>query len=195
MLTLPPEVIALVESGRFAIRHLLRVDLDGGSEGLWNGSYPLIVSDVTYAPLAGNMVVEEVPGSVNLDAERVQVRVSGLSPAVTGVLDGVAWHQRPTVLSVAFMNEAGSAVHVLPRFSGFLDHLTISDVADGVCEIVVEVESNNRGLYRSSTRVRSDNDQRRVSATDGFFKYATAAAIDVQIPWGRKGEQYPVRPK
>jgi hypothetical protein len=193
MLSLPDPVIALLNSGRFAIRHLLRVDLDTGSEGIWNGAYALEVESVTYAPLAGNLTVDTVPGSIDLDAERVEVRIAGLLPAVTDILDGVAWHQRPAVLSLAFMNDAGEAIHVMPRFSGFLDHLTISDAADGFSEIAVEIESNNRGLYRSSTRLRSDNDQRRVSSGDGFFKYATAAATDVSIPWGRKGAQYPVR--
>lgn len=195
MLSLPSEVITLLNSGRFAIRHLLRVDLDDGAQGAWNGAYELEVEGVTYMPLAGNMSIEEVPGSVELDAERVKIGIGGLLPAITEIVEGVGWHQRPAVLSLAFVNDASEVIHVLPRFSGFLDHVTIADAADGLSEISVEIESNNRGLYRSSTRVRSDNDQRRVSASDGFFKYATAAAIDAQIPWGRKGEQYPVRRK
>jgi len=195
MLTLPSEVIDLLNDGRFTIRHLLRVDLDEGSEGIWNGAYLLEVEEITYTPLAGNMAIDEVPGSIDLDAERVQVQLSGLLSAVTGLFEGVSWSQRPAVLSLAFLNDAGAVIHVLPRFSGFLDRMTISDAADGLCDVTVEIESNNRGLYRSSTRLRSDNDQRRVSASDGFFKYATAAATDTEIPWGRKGAQYPVKPK
>lgn len=195
MLSLPPEIVSLVETGRFAIRHLLRIDLDGGSEGLWNGAYEVTVAGVPYAPLAGNLIIDEIPSTSELDAERVQIRVPGLLPAVTDALGGVAWHQRPAVLSVAILNDAGEVAHVIPRFSGFLDRMTESDQADGLVEIAVEIESNNRGLYRSSTRLRADSDQRQVSATDGFYKYATAVAIDTQIPWGRKGEQYPVRPK
>lgn len=194
MLSLPSDVIALLNSGRFSLRYLVRIDLASGSRGVWNGEYDLLLSGVTYEGLSGNLAIEDIPGSIGLDADRALVRISGLAPEVHAMLDGIAWHQRPAVLSLAFLN-AGAVIHAIPRFSGFADRLTISDAADGTSEIAIEIESNNRGLYRSSQRSRGDNDQRRVSATDGFFKYATASAIDVQIPWGRKGEQYPVRPR
>lgn len=195
MLSLPSDVITLLNSGRFRLRYLVRIDLASGSRGVWNGEYDVVLSGVTYEGLAGNLTIEEIPGSIGLDADRALVRISGLASEAHAMMDGNAWHQRPAVLSLAFLNDAGSVIHAVPRFSGFADRASVSDAADGTSEIAIEIESNNRGLYRSSQRSRSDSDQRRVSATDGFFKYATASAVDVQIPWGRKGDQYPVRPR
>lgn len=195
MLTLPMEVSEALASGRFSVRHMLRVDFEGGAEGIWNGDYSVEVEGVTYAPLAGNMIADEVPSSDKLDADRLEVRLAGLIPAAAQMLEGVEWHQRPAVFSIAFLNDAGAIIHVLPRFSGFLDAAPTSDAVDDMLVIALQIESNNRGLYRNSQRVRSDSDQRSVSGSDGFFKYATAVATDPNIVWGRKGEQYPVRPK
>lgn len=195
MITLPGDVITLLNSGRFKIRYMLRAHLDDGVQGIWNGAYPLVISEVTYAPLAGNMVIPPIDSTTEMDAEVLEVRLSGLSPAVRDVLDGLGWHQRPAVLLLAFCNDAGSVTHAIPRFSGFMDSITITDAVDDTSEISLMIESNNRGLYRSSTRLASDADQRAVSANDGFFKYRAAANTDVQMYWGRKGEQYPVRPK
>jgi len=193
MLSIPTEVQAILASGRFSVRYMLRFDLDAGSQGMWSGTYDVTVEGVIYRALAGNIAIEAIPGSLALDADQLQVGLGGLLPDVTSVLSGIAWHQRPAVMSIAFLNDAGEIIFVLPRFSGFLDSITISDAADGLAEIRATIESNNRALSRSTGRTRSDADQRSVSSTDEFFKYATAANTDTQITWGRKGAQYPVR--
>lgn len=193
MLTLPSEVITLLNAGRISLRWLVRFDLDEGSQGLWNGTYPVEVDSVTYAPTAGNMVLDALDASSALDADQLKITVSGLQSAVTSILDGVAWHQRPVTVYLAFLSDAGAIIHSVARFSGFLDSIAIQDSKDGLATIEALIESNNRELNRSSGRVRSDADQRGVSSGDGFFKYATAANTDTQIAWGRKGPQYPVK--
>lgn len=195
MLTLPSDVVTLINAGRFSLRWLLRIDLDGGPEGLWNDAYSLTVDEVDYAPTAGNMQIEPVEMSSDLDADQIKVTLSGLQSAVTSVLDGIDWHQRPATLYLAFLKDDGSVLHTLPRFSGFLDAITIQDSANGLATIEAMIESNNRELSRSAGRTRSDADQRMIDGEDGFFKYATAANTDVEISWGRGGPQYPVRPR
>lgn len=193
MLSLPSEVIDRLNSGRFSIRRMIRFDLDAGSEGIWNDTYTVLDEDeVNYAPLAGNMEFDPVPASSALAADFLRVRVSGLSPAVHDFIDGTAWHQRPATYFVAFLDEAGEIIHMIPRFSGFVDTAPVQDQADGTCVLTINIESNNRQLSRSSDCVRSDSDQRKRSATDGFYKYTGTANTDVQINWGRKGPQYPV---
>lgn len=195
MLTLPSEIATLLNAGRYSMRSMLRVDLDAGAEGLWTGTYAVTLDEVVYAPTAGNMVIEPVEVSSGLDADQLKITISGLQTAVTSVLDGVAWHQRPATVYLAFLNDAETVVHAMPSFSGFLDVLTVQDAADANATIEAILESNNRELSRSYGRVRSDADQRSVSTGDGFFKYVTAANTDVEINWGRSGAQYPVRPK
>ena len=195
MLTLPSGILDKLDEGRIALRWLVRFDLDGGSEGLWNDTYSVEVDSVTYAPTAGNMQFDPLEASSDLDADQLRITVAGLLPSVTGILSGVAWHQRPVTVYRGFLTDAGAVEHTVAVFSGFLDSLVIQDADDGFSTIDAIVESNNRELNRTTGRSRSDADQRGVSASDGFFKYAASANTDVQINWGRKGPQYPVRPK
>lgn len=195
MLTLPTGIQDLLDEGRYAIRYMILVEKDGGDEGVWNGAYSLSSGGVIYTPLAGNMVISEVPASSNLDSDRVKVDVTHLLPAVAGILDNDDWHQRPCTLFLAFLDDGGEVQHVMARFSGFLDTAEITDVADDLCTLSISIESNARELSRASGRTRNDADQRRVSATDGFFKHAANANSDANIYWGRKGPQYPTTAK
>lgn len=193
MLTLPTDVLTLLDEGRFSVRYLVRFDLDGGAAGVWNDTYSLSYSGVTYAPLAGNLIFDGVPGSAELSSENVRITVTHLLSAVTTVIAGEDWHQRACTLYVAFMNDDGSVLHVEPFFSGFLDDASISDAANDLNTLGLFIESNNRELNRATGRTRSDADQRRVAATDGFFKHAANANADTDIFWGRKGPQSPTR--
>lgn len=193
MLTLPSDVITLLNAGRFSLRHMLRVDLPGGAEGIWSGTHDVELDGVTYIKTAGNLQLDPISASSDLDADQLRVTLSGVLSSVTSLLDGVSWHQRPATVYLAFLSEDGNILHAMPTFSGFLDQLSIKDAVGGLSTIEVVIESNNRELSRSYGRVRGDADQRSVSADDGFFKYTTATNTDVQITWGRKGPQSPVR--
>jgi hypothetical protein len=174
---------------------MLRIDLPDGPEGIWSGTHDVTLDDVTYIKTAGNMQLDPISGSSDLDADQLRVTLSGVLSSVTSLLEGVAWHQRAATVYLAFLGEDGNIIHAMPTFSGFLDTLVVRDAVDDVSTIEAIIESNNRELSRSYGRTRSDADQRSVSADDGFFKFTTAANTDVQIAWGRKGPQYPVRPK
>jgi hypothetical protein len=193
MLSIPPEVEALVETGRFSIRTLIKFELDGGDTGIWNDTFPLSFGGVTYAPAAGNIIFDGIPGTSELSSESVRATISNLMPTVATVIAGVEWHQRPCVIYLAFLDDAGSVIHVLPWFAGFLDDASLADAAGDLAALSLFIESNNRELNRSSGRTRNDADQRRVSATDGFFKHAANANADTDIYWGRKGPQSPAR--
>lgn len=195
MRTYPPAVTDLIEAGRFRVRYLLRVEFDGGAGGVWNDTYSLSYGGITYAPLAGNMDVSEVPSTSDLDSDRITVTVSGLQNAATTMIASGEWHQRATTLYVAFLNDADEVIHVEQRFSGFFDDLEAADVAGGLATLRASIENNNRELNRSTGDARSDGSQRRRSATDGFFKHAAYAAADTEIYWGRKGPQFPARAK
>lgn len=193
MLTLPTEVINLLNAGRFSLRHMLRIDLPDGAEGIWSGTHDVTLDDVTYIKTAGNLELEPISASSDLDADQLRVTLSGVLSAVNSLLEGVAWHQRPATVYLAFLDEAGNVLHAMPTFSGFLDTLTVRDAVGDTSVIEAVIEGNNRELSRSYGRTRSDADQRSVSAGDGFFKYATAVNSDTDIVWGRKGPQRPVR--
>jgi len=194
MQTLPSNIIDLLEAGRLSVRYMLRFELDDGPEGLWNDTYPIAHEGVTYHPMAGNLTFDTLPGTAELASDSVTVVLSGLDPNVSSLIETKAWHQRAVVIYRAFMSDAGTVLDVRAVFAGFLDAATISDASGEMASIELAIESNNRELNRSTGRTRSDNDQRaHGGSTDGFFKYATAVAIDTDIYWGRKGPTSPVR--
>lgn len=195
MLSIPLAVQDLVEAGRFSIRWMVRFDLESGPAGIWNDTYAITFEDVPYGPLAGNMDFSEIPGSAELASDKLSIIVSNLASAVTTIIASEIWHQRPATLYLAIMDDAGLVAHVIPRFSGFLDEVEISDAANETATLTLTIESNNRELNRTTGRARSDSDQRRISATDGFFKHAASAAADVNITWGRRGPQQPKQTK
>lgn len=193
MKTYPTAVLDAMEAGRLLVRFMIRFDLDGGSAGLWNDTYPLTHGGVVFDPLAGNLIADDIPGHSELSSESVKVSITNLLSAVTEVLANEDWHQRPCVLSVAFLNDDGTVLFVDPVFSGFLDDATLSDASDDLNTLGLVIESSNRELNRSSGATRNDAGQRKRSITDGFFKHAATANADTEIYWGRKGPQSPTR--
>lgn len=191
MITFPLAIQNLIEEGRFSIRYMLRVDLESGATGIWNGSYDLGFGGVTYGPIPLNMTVSEIRASSELDVDRVRVTISGLQPAGVTLISNEAWHQRPCTLFVAFLNDAREVQHVQAAFAGFLDTAVLTDAADDLSTITLTIESNARELSRSNGDIRADASQRRRGANDGFFKHTANANADSQIYWGRKGPQYP----
>lgn len=194
MLSLPSNVLALLEEGRLSVRYMLRFELDGGAEGLWNDSYSVIHEGVTFLPMGGNLIVDAIPGNSDLSSDAVSVTISGLDPNVADILENETWHQRAVTVYRAFLDDNGMVLDARAVFSGFLDEVRLTDAEGDMVAAILSIESNNRELNRSTGRMRSDNDQRaHGGASDGFFKHATNAAIDTDIYWGRKGPSSPVR--
>lgn len=194
MQTLPSNIIDLLEAGRLSVRYMLRFELDDGAQGLWNDVYPVVHEGVTFHPMGGNLQLDALPGSSDLSSDAVSVTISGLDPNVAGLIETKNWHQRAVIIYRALMSDAGTVLDARAAFAGFLDEVRVTDAAEAMAAVILSIESNNRELNRSSGRMRSDPDQRaHGNASDGFFKYATAAATDTDIYWGRKGPTSPVR--
>jgi hypothetical protein len=194
MLSIPSEIQTLVESGRFAVRLMIRVDLDDGPQGIWNDLYRVTVDDCTYVGIGGNLQTDAFSGSAALDVDNLDFQITGLSSEARSIIDNESWHQRPASVFIAFLDDAQAIQHTMVRYSGFLDSCQFTDQADGTSVLHVIIENSNRALDLSSGRVRSDADQRSVGgSTDGFAKYVAAANSNTEIYWGRKGPQSPVR--
>jgi hypothetical protein len=191
MLAIPTEILALLEDGRFSVRLMIRFALPTGAVGLWNDTYPISHDGVTYSPLAGNMDMDPIPGASQLHADKVSVQISNLNEDIAGIVAQHQWHQCPVLIYMAFLDDAGLVKHLLVRFSGFLDAISISDRDTGASVINLAIESNNRELNRKGGRARSDSDQRQVLASDGFFKHTLTSNVNNNIYWGRKGPHSP----
>lgn len=179
-------VIDLIESGRFAVRQMLRVELVGGAEGIWNGAHDIVFESLTYHGVAGCMAVDPLPASTEMDADRVRVTISAIDPDALSVVRDADWHQRAATVYDAYLDEAGSVVHVEIAFTGALDSVTRADEENGSATLELSIESPNRELHRSTARVYSNSDQRMVGGpNDGFLRRLATDNAITDIHWGR----------
>jgi len=191
MLTLPAQIQANLDAGADSSRLLVKFDLDGGAQGLWNEAYDATVDGTLYQGIGNNLAVEAFTGATALSVQTVTLSMSNLESDVTAIIDQQDWHQRGVTLFIGHLDDAGQVLATVPRFSGFLDEVTVIEKADGLSQVLAKIESTSRGFARTGTRTRADADQRSYgSSTDGFFKH-TAQATTQPIFWGRKGPQHP----
>ena len=176
MLSIPSAVTTAVDSGRFSIRLSVRAEMPTGPAGLWNETWDAVISGVTYKAMAGNIQIDPVTSSTDLAADKVRVILGGLDPNAAVTFSGADWHQRASVLSLVFLDDAGAILHVMPRFVGFIDSAQLIDKAGAPSTIEVGMEANNRELSRATGRTYSDADQRQVDPSDGLLRYIGVAA-------------------
>lgn len=194
MKVLPAAVTAKLETGCHAVRFALRFDLATGPEGIWTDTFEMVHGGLTYYPVGSSLAFSATPGAVGLNADQLEVTTTGLSAKLNAVIAARNWHQRPATLYRVFLDDAGAVLHVEAEFSGFLDHVSVSDVGDGLSAVALRIESNSRELNRAIGRTRSDNDQRQhVDSADAFYSFVGAVAAQQEIYWGRKGPQNPFR--
>lgn len=186
MLVRPSAVETALQSGRARVRKLVRFDLDGGSEGIWNETYDLVYEGCTYHGLGPNLEIGSIQSRTEMSSSAVPIVAPGCDSSVRAIIDGIDWHQRPAVVQIAFLDDAGDVIHIEPRMSGFLDHVSIEDAADQTCNVNMTIESNNRELSRSNGRLRSDSDQRQLddAEDDTFFENVATSSVDDNILWG-----------
>ena len=192
MIVLPPAALAAIEDGRITVRLALRADLDDGPHGIWNDVWDMVFGGCTFAAAGGNLTFDGISGSSTMSADKVTVSVSGLNQTINDIVSNRVWHQRPATIFIVWLDDSGQIMHVLPRFSGFLDAVAIADKAGGLATMALSIESNNRELSRQGTRTRSNADQRQVGgASDGFYAHVAAVAVNQNIYWGRAGPHSP----
>jgi hypothetical protein len=185
MRTLHNDALDALDSGRFAVRCLLKVTLD--SEliiAMWDDIGNIEVDGVTYVGRPGRFTVSGVVSEKGATVPKMDVTLSGLDSEAVAIIDGYQWHQRPiTCYRAVFAIDDPTGIHVMPEFSGFLDQMEWSEAADGSSTIVFRCESSAREMRRTGARTRSDTDQRTRDSSDGFFEFA-ASAVTTPVNWG-----------
>lgn len=189
------EALAALDSGRFAVRCLLRVEADGGDLAIWDDVGSIVHGGVTYLGAAGRFTVAPVTSAQDGGARSVDVTLSGLDLDAANAVDGAGWHQRPITITRAILaTDAPQVLHTMPVFAGFLDQMLRSERSGGVTTMIFRCESSSRELGRKGARTRSDADQRQRDPDDGFFKH-TVNAVQQQIQWGQSSQQAAPRKK
>lgn len=190
MRVISSDALAALDSGRFAVRCLLKVVIPGEDPFcIWDDLGTLSFDGDLYEGKAGRFTLEPSVSGQDLTIRNLDVTLSVLDSEVAALIDAQPWHQAPILIQRAIIaTEAPAILHVVPEFSGALDQMFWREQADGATTLVFRCESASRELSRSGVRTRSDADQRERDANDGFFKFA-ASAVNTTIDWGRTPEK------
>jgi len=192
MRVISSEAIAALDSGRFAVRSLLKVTLaTSPSEPfcIWDDLGTLEVDGDIYIGKAGRFTLEATISGQDLTIRNLDVTLSGLDSEVAALIDAQPWHQQPILIQRAIIaTDTPAILHIMPEFSGALDQMFWREQADGTSSLIFRCESASRELSRSGVRTRSDADQRERDPDDGFFKFAVSA-VTTTVDWGRNPQQ------
>lgn len=187
MRTIDGTTLAAFAAGRFASRGLVRLYLDEGTRGFWDDVYNVTIDSQLYEAAAGAFELTPMPSVSDLSVQAVKLTFSALHTNQLAVIQSDTWHQRECAIDLAAINAStGAVMRIIPVFRGVMDaaHWKEKDGDTGTLE--VSIESLNRDLDRKGVRKRADADQRRIDASDGFYKY-TGALLNQNIAWGREG--------
>lgn len=189
MRVLSSGALAALDSGRFAVRCLLKVEHDDGPLCIWDDVGSIDYGGDTYVGAAGRFTVAPVPSSLDGGARPVDVTLSGFDIEVANVIDGAGWHQRPiSIVRAILAVDTPQVIHTMPVFAGYLDQMLRSERAGSSSTMVFRCEAASRELGRRGARTRSDPDQRQRDPVDGFFKH-TVNSVQQQFEWGRVVQQ------
>jgi hypothetical protein len=173
------------------------------TEGYWSGSGTIEAAVVDPETLtsqsrtfvgAGSLIqISEIPLTSNLIVRDVTVDLSQVNPNINNLIRGFQVKQGEVQIFRGLFNPATQAF-VAPaeaRFWGFINEVTINTPAEGEYgSVSVTCVSHAQETIRLNTNKRTQGDQVRRQAGDGFFQDVTAVP-DWPIFW----QEAPQKPK
>lgn len=179
-------------------RHLLWVEarnrVTGAPEpqGFWNGlvSRQFTVGGVanTYVAAGSLLNPGRIVGEVGLKVQYHTIRLSGVADEVQEALNLYDLRLAPVTLHEVFFDPVRNVVIGEPQrlIRGTIDEVDDPTSPPGEERVVtLRIADAVRDLTRTLTATRSDEDMRRVSATDRGYEYATISGV-VDVFWGTR---------
>lgn len=190
MITLPSDVLALLDAGRIALRGLIRFDFGTGTYGFVRSVQPLTYSGVTYEP-GGLIAISDLPAALDRSAQAFTVTLAaspdgGLTPEVLQTIEAADYRDRPvTVYDAYFHPDTGAQLHVQALKRGYVDTIDHVDEREGGYTLEGNCEGRALDYTRSNSRRRTVADQARRSPGDKYYEPAARRGRE-EILWGRE---------
>ncbi|OYZ75347.1 MAG: hypothetical protein B7Y12_12775 [Rhizobiales bacterium 24-66-13] len=183
------DTLAMLSSGRAAVRDMILFDFASGLYGFWTGAGTLTYAGLDYIGAGKLFDIEDLSFEGGLAPSAVSIKLSaipeeGLTPDVLASIESENYHQRPVTISRAYIHPDTRALLSVERvYRGYLDQMQHDLQVGGGATLTAMLESRSRDHTRVGHRVRSDADQRMIDPADGFFRHAPTA--DAKLLWGR----------
>jgi len=206
MRDIEPAMQAGLEAGEVTFRDFLWFVPRNRSTGLdepmgfWSGLGTLsaeVINPATGSPVTrvwnggGNVIsMGAVPLTMGLTVQTAEIHLSSVAAAVETLVRTHHVKRAPVQVFRGVLDPATRLLTApaVPRFVGFVDDYSFDTPADGQPGgVMLEAVSHTQELTRSNAAKRSDADQRRRSATDGFYRHAAVVGT-WKIFWGQEAE-------
>ncbi len=179
----PDEALAAFADGSAIVTGAVAIDCTDPVL-VWGGWGPLTLDGDEYLGVGDRGLAQVNQSALGSVAQGVSLALSGVDPDILPLIDAMDLRRARAKLWRLVFDGTGLtllAAHVYTR--GSVDELPVEDVPGAAATITVAIESPARGLGRKGGRMRTDADQRIVSATDGGFS-RVAYAAEKQLYWG-----------
>jgi hypothetical protein len=189
MITLPSDVLALLDAGRISVRGLIRFNFGTGTYGFIRSQQPMTYAGVDYVP-GGLIAVSDLPGAVGSSAQQFTVSLAAspdddLTPEVLQTIEAEDYRDRPvTIYDAYFHPDTGALLHVQAMKRGYVDTIDHFDDPENGYTIVANCESRALDYTRTNGRRRTVADQARRSAGDLFYEHCGMRGRE-DVYWGR----------
>lgn len=151
---------------------------------LWGGHGEVTLDSEVYTGLGARGLVTVSGGSLGGHEQGPELSLSGVDPDALPSLGLASLRGVPVIIWRLIFDGAGAELLQSSVFlRGRVDRATTEETPGGDAVIRIGVEGAARGLGRRSERMRSDADQRLISATDGGLR-RVAYAGEKAIYWG-----------
>lgn len=190
MISLPSDVLDLLDAGRISIRGLIRFDFGSGTYGFIKAQAPFDYSGVSYQP-GGIIEVSDLSGGTGTAARQFTLTLAaspddGLTPEVLQTIEQEDYRDRPVTISDAYFHpDTGALLHVQALRRGYVDTIDHEQDRDGGYRLVVTCETRALDYTRTNGRVRSNADQQRRAPGDRWFEHASKRGRE-EVFWGRE---------
>lgn len=153
---------------------------------VWGGHGPLTLDSEVYAGLGQRGLIRVSGGQLGGQEQGPELTLSGVDPDAMPSLGLASLRGVSVVIRRLIFDGTGTNLLQDSVFlRGRVDRATSEETPGGEAIIRIAVEGAARGLGRRSERMRTDSDQRLISATDGGLRRVTFAGEKVIYFGGR----------
>ena len=138
----------------------------------------------TYDGIGDRGLVQIIGTALGSSEQNITLTMSGIEPDVLSLLNAAGLQGAICQVWLMIWDGAGQTMLDAQIFAaGRLDTISVGDVIGGTATVSANVETAARGLGRSGQRLRTDADQRLISAGDNAFQ-AVSFAGNKTLYWG-----------
>lgn len=184
------EALAALRSGQAVVAGAVAIGTGDEALRLWGGYGTIVLDDGVYLGVGDAGLVSASAGSLGGAEQGADLVLSGVDPDVLSGVDLNWLRRKSVVIRQLIFDGSGSILLAAPVFlRGRVDEVPTVDTPGDTSTITVKVEGAARGLGRRSERMRTDADQRLISATDSFFSRVSYAGEKTIYAGGKPPER------